>query len=181
MVRTILVTPPLKLKERMGTLAEGGAVMPGLGILYIAAYMRGEGLEVSILDAEGRGMDTQAALKVIVKENPHVVGITATTLSITSAAALAKEIKAKAPHIKVLVGGPHVTAMPFETMDSFPYIDGCVLGDGELSFTKIVQNAANGVAMSGDVDGLVWRDGNEVLISPKKGHLGDLDILPIPA
>jgi len=155
--------------------------MPGLGLLSIAAFMRKDGLSAKVLDAEGRGIDIEATVHAIVKQNPGVVGITATTLSIISAAAVAKAIKARIPSVKVFLGGPHVTAMPMETMHSFPGIDGCVLGDGELSFTTIVRNIQNGNEIDSGVDGLVWRNGDEILNRPKKGHLRNLDILPFPA
>lgn len=155
--------------------------MPGLGILYIAALMRKEGLGVELLDAEGRGLDIESTVHAIVKRNPGVVGITATTLSIVSAAKVAKELKDRIPHVKIFVGGPHVTALSIETMKSFPHIDGCVLGDGELSFTRIVHNIQDGAGTERDVDGLIWRRDDEVLINPKKGHLKDLDSLPFPA
>ncbi|MDD5454379.1 MAG: radical SAM protein [Candidatus Ratteibacteria bacterium] len=181
MLRTVLLTPPLSPEQRMGMLAEGGAIMPSLGLLYIAAFLRKEGLSVSILDAESLGLDTETTIHSIAKQNPDILGITATTLSIISAIAVAQKIKTIIPHIRVFMGGPHVTAMPRETMESFQDIDGCVLGDGEISFARIIHNINNGLEIGQDIDGLVWRKGNEILINPKKEHLKDLDILPFPA
>lgn len=181
MIKTILQTPPLDLKQRMGSLAEGGAVMPGLGVLYIAACLRQAGLPVMVLDAEGRGLDREHTIQAIARENPGVLGITATTLSIGSAAHVAQKIKAILPKIKVFIGGPHVTALPVETMQRWPHIDGCVLGDGEISFLKIVQNLQNNLEFHQGIDGLVWRDGQEIYTHPKTGHLKDLDTLPFPA
>jgi anaerobic magnesium-protoporphyrin IX monomethyl ester cyclase len=181
MIKTVLLTPPLTTKDRMGHLAEGGAVMPGLGLLYIASMMREEGLPVTILDAEGRGLDLKAAVQAIVGENPEVLGITATTLSICSATRVAREVKSRIPGIKIFLGGPHVTAMPEETLDSEPCIDGFVWGDGERSFTKIVRNIEEGVGIGRGVHGLVWRQGGQTLINPKNGYFKDLDQLPFPA
>jgi len=181
MTKTILLTPPLDQRQRMGKLSEGGAVMPGLGILYIAALMRKEGLAVGILDAEGRGLGLEATIQAIVDENPEIVGITTTTLSIISAVTVAREIKNRIPGVYVFLGGPHVTALPMETLESFPQIDGCVLGDGEMSFLKIVQNIRDGLEAGREVSGLVWRKGSEILTISKKGHLEDLDKLPFPA
>ena len=76
----------------MGILAEGGAVMPALGILYIAALMRKEGFPVEILDAEGSRSGISETVNSIVKQNPDVLGITATTLSILSAVKIAEEV-----------------------------------------------------------------------------------------
>lgn len=181
MIKTILLTPPLDLQQRMGKLAEGGAVMPGLGILYIAACLRQAGLPVMVLDAEGRGLDLAHTIQAIARENAGILGITATTLSIVPAAKVAQKIKAVIPEIKVFIGGPHVTAMPVETMQHWPCLDGCVLGDGENSFLKIVQNLQNNLELQQGVDGLVWRQGDDIYTQPKKGHLQDLDTLPFPA
>ena len=124
----------------MGILAEGGAVMPALGILYIAALMRKEGFPVEILDAEGSRSGISETVNSIVKQNPDVLGITATTLSILSAVKIAEEVKSRLPDIKVFIGGPHVTAMPMETIHDYPDVDGCVIGAGEAGFMKILSN-----------------------------------------
>ena len=183
MIKTILLTPPMDLKQRMGRMAAGGAVMPGLGILYIAALLRQEGLPVTILDAEGLGLDLEHTVRAIVRENPGILGITATTLSICSAVAVAREIKFIIPEIKVFIGGPHVTAMPMETMKGWPDIDGCVIGDGEISFLKMVHNYQDNLEFYQGIDGLVWRKDkdNEIHTNPKKAHLNNLDMLPFPA
>jgi radical SAM superfamily enzyme YgiQ (UPF0313 family) len=167
----------------MGRLAEGGAVMPGLGILYIAALLREQGLPVMILDAEGRGLDLEQTIRLIVKEQPDILGITATTLSIVSAAEVARGVKYIIPEIKVFVGGPHVTAMPIETMEYWIDIDGCVIGDGEISFLKIVKNLQLNLEVGQEVDGLVWRKdkNSKIYTNPKKSHLNNLDILPFPS
>lgn len=181
MVKTLLLTPPLSPKQRMGMLSEGGAIMPGLGILYMAALLRKQGLQVAILDAEGLKLDLKTTTQIINKENPEILGITATTPSIMLAGAVAKEVKNRIPNIKIFLGGPHVTAMPLETMEKFPEIDGCVLGDGELSFAKIVHNIQNGIEIERGVSGLVWRNNNKILTCPREYPLKNLDSLPFPA
>ena len=181
MVKTLLLTPPLSPKQRMGMLSEGGAIMPGLGVLYMAALLRKQGLQVAILDAEGLKLDLKTTTQIIDKENPEILGITATTPSIMLAGAVAKEVKNRIPNIKIFLGGPHVTAMPLETIKKFPEIDGCVLGDGELSFAKIVHNIQNGIEIERGVSGLVWRNNNKILTCPREYPLENLDSLPFPA
>ena len=155
--------------------------MPCLGILYIAALLRKENLPVMILDAEGRGLDIDATVQAIVKKNPGIIGITSTTLSIVSATEVAKRLKTIIPDVKIFLGGPHVTAMPSQTIKDFPAINGCVLGDGEISFLKIVKNIRDGLDFYREIDGLAWRGDDEVLVNPKTGHFENLDRLPFPA
>jgi len=176
-----LITPPLTKEQRMGMFAEGGAVMPGLGILYIASFMRKHGLEVEILDAEGQGLNREATVQYLTQRNPDIIGITTTTLSIISAGELAQDLKIRIPHVKVFLGGAHVTALPKETMEDFCAIDGCVLGDGESSFTKIVENIQGGLEWDVGVDGVVGRRDGTLFTHPKEEHLQELDALPFPA
>jgi len=165
----------------MGILAEGGAVMPALGILYIAALMRKEGFPVEILDAEGSRSGISETVNSIVKQNPDVLGITATTLSILSAVKIAEEVKSRLPDIKVFIGGPHVTAMPMETIHDYPDVDGCVIGAGEAGFMKILNNINNRKRFENGVDGLAWRCGEKINVNPQKEYTKDLDSLPFPA
>lgn len=181
MKKTLLLIPPLSLQQRMGSLAEGGAVMPGLGLLYIAAYMRKEGLPVSIVDAEGLLLDMDKTVEFIIKQKPDIVGITATTVSIIIAAETALKIKQTLPNTKIIIGGPHITALPEETMQSFTAIDGGILGDGEISFTQLVKNITNEVVPHNNIDGIIWRSGESLAFKPKTRHLQDLDSLPFPA
>lgn len=155
--------------------------MPALGILYIAALIRKEGLPVKILDAEGLGLDLDTTILTIIAQNPGILGITTTTLSVSSAAIVAKRIKTRIPQMKVFLGGPHTTAMPIETMEAYTAIDGCILGDGELSFLKIVQNIQDGIDYATNVNGLAWRYGDDIVINQRKGCLKNLDTLPFPA
>ncbi|MBF0528714.1 MAG: cobalamin-dependent protein [Deltaproteobacteria bacterium] len=177
----ILLTPPLALMDRMGAFSEGGAVMPGLGILYIASYLRRSGHDVRIIDAEGLNLDIAATVDTVCNLNPIVLGISSTTLGITASAEVAAAVKERRPDILVYVGGPHVTALPQETMQSFPQFDGCVLGDGETSFGRMMDNLAAGRPLEEGVDGLIFRKEEEIRHLAKKNHLADLDTLPLPA
>ncbi len=181
MMKTLLLSPPLNLETRMGALSEGGAVMPALGLLYIAGWMREKGHDINILDAEGMGLGLTETVEAIRQQSPEVLGITATTLSVHVAAAVADAAKKVIPSLKVYLGGPHVTAMPHDTMDNFPTIDGCILGDGEISFEKVISNIAAGRSPGNDVDGVIWREDGKTHHTPKTSHLSNLDILPMPA
>ncbi|MCP4147741.1 MAG: radical SAM protein [bacterium] len=181
MENTILLTPPISKSERFGSFTDAGAVMPGLGILSLAACLRKKKIPVSVLDAEGMGFDLETTVKRLVKMRPKILGITSTTLSFLSAAAVAAEVKKQLPDVVTVFGGPHVTAMPNETMKEHALIDAVIQGDGELSFTRLVENVHSGTALHCDVDGLLYRENGTILANPKTRHHQDLDSLPFPA
>ncbi len=53
--------------------------MPNLGVLYIAAVLEQEGVEVSVVPADVLGLSHEDVEKIIADQKPDVVGITVTT------------------------------------------------------------------------------------------------------
>jgi len=116
MAEIVLVTPPVTLEERYGKLSGAANTLPSLGILYLAAMLRKEGHLVSVIEASSLGLSLKELIGEIVKNKPEYLGISSTTLSIFHASALADEIKNIDRNIKTIIGGPHLTAIPEETM-----------------------------------------------------------------
>ncbi|MCD4675684.1 MAG: B12-binding domain-containing radical SAM protein [Desulfobacula sp.] len=177
----LLLTPPLNESVRFGNLTGAGAIMPGIGILSLAACLRKLRFSVSLLDAEGNGLNLNETVQKIIQKRPKILGITSTTLSIHAAANVAAAVKSEFSDILIVLGGPHVTALSMETMEAFKSIDAIITGDGELSFTKLVENIFLGEKIYKDVDGVFWREGDLILSNPKTKILSDLDSLAFPA
>ena len=127
----VLVNPPLDPSERYGALALGGVYMPPLGLGYLAAVLRREGFRCEVLDCPAMAYDTKEACRQILARNPRFAGLSAATMAVHSAAAVARHVKAARPTVKTLIGGPHVTAVPVETMREFPHFDAAFIGEAE--------------------------------------------------
>jgi radical SAM superfamily enzyme YgiQ (UPF0313 family) len=115
--------------------------------------------------------------------DPDHVGISATTISITNAAAIASRVKTLVPRTVVTVGGPHVSAIPERTLESFAGFDYGVVGEGERSYFDLIE-ALDAGRDPRDVGGLVHRDGTgSVVANPRAPYLDgeELDRLPEPA
>ena len=142
MLKTILLIPPVTRYERMGAVAGGGAVMPGLGVLYIAASMRKAGLDVEIVDAERAGWSRERAARAIVDKRPDILGITTTTLSITATSATTKS----GAEEKCFLRGFIVTALSEKT--AF----GCLLGNKKAMFCWVRISSSQCHQSLGQVD-----------------------------
>lgn len=112
----------------------------------------GTGIPVSIIDAEGIGLDMEATVQHIVRLRPRIVGITSTILSFPAAASAALALKKQLPKVVTVLGGPHVTALPGETLDNYDCIDAVIPGGGETGFTQLVRNILSGNALHHGVD-----------------------------
>jgi anaerobic magnesium-protoporphyrin IX monomethyl ester cyclase len=180
MSKIVLTTPPVTLKERYGKLSGAANTLSSLGILYLAAILRKEGYTVSVIEASSTGLTLTELLDKIIAINPRYVGISATTLSIFTASALADEIKKINRKIKIIVGGPHLTATPEETMGLFKSFDFGVIGEGEITVRELINSLEQGGEIS-DVPGIIFRKADSLLKTVPMKFLEDLDNLPFPA
>ena len=117
------------------------------------------------------------------KLNPQVVGVTATTSTIKSALKYVEMIKKILPESLTVIGGPHATFMPFETLNSSEHLDVVVRGEGEETMVDILDQSFQEVPHLDNVSGIVFRDqktGN-LKSTPERPLIKDLDSLPFPA
>ena len=176
MTRVALVNLPFQ--GRIAAVAQT-SVGPPMGLAYVAAVLEAAGHDVEIVDANAVRMDLPRIVDRLVDLRPGVVGTTAATPSIGLAAELAEGVRARLG-VPVLVGGPHPSALPLETLEAFPAIDVAVAGEGEAIADELVRALAGGGDL-GAIPGIAHRvDGEPVLTDPSP-LVDDLDSLPWPA
>lgn len=180
LMKILFATPPLSMGKRYGTLAGIGSSTPTLGILQLAAVTRQHGYETSLLDAAALGLEQAAFLERFMEISPDILALSATTLSITYAARIAEGAKQMAPGLLVIIGGPHISAVPVETMERFAVFDVAVVGEGEETLLELLPALA-GIKPFAAVAGIVYRDESGVRMNPRRPFLKALDILPRPA
>ena len=123
-----------------------------------------------------RPPDFQANIAAIIKLEPEIVGFSATTSSFPDAAKMAAAIKALRPEVITVCGGVHCSALGASLLQDYPAFDFLIKGEGEITFAELV--------LGGDpagVQGLIWRNGTEVVENSPREPIPDLDILPFPA
>jgi radical SAM superfamily enzyme YgiQ (UPF0313 family) len=176
----LLVNPPITLEERYGSFASVGSQAPPLGLCYLAASARKQGYGVGIIDAPALDMDINRTVDEIETSNAPLIGLTASTVSIFRASELAKAIKARGIQAPILIGGPHVSSLPQETLAEFSEFDIGVISEGEYTVPEIITCYRQKGKIE-DIAGLVYRRGSEILLSAPRENIADLDSLPYPA
>jgi len=180
MSKILFLNPPLPLEELYGKLAEGGSELPPLGIAILAAVTRDNGYKTKILDAAALKLNYEQTVNEILKENPNYLAITSVTISIFNAAKIAKLIKEKNPNIITIIGGPHLTAVPEETMEKFSEFDIGVIGEAEETIVELLNNLDKNKNLN-NIKGLIIRNKKKLKITPARLFIKDLDKLPFPA
>ncbi len=179
MKKVLLITPPYDALERGGRMASIAADLPSLGLLYIAAFLRSNGHEVHLYDAQAQKGTAKQILQIIKATRFDVVGISSTTPSITRAGAIAHLIKDNCPDVTVLIGGAHTSAVPEETLACYSAIDAAVVGEGEITLMELLDKWPEKSWQ--EVRGIVSRSEDGYCRGGGRPLIEDLDVLPFPA
>lgn len=151
-----------------------------MGLLYLAAVLEAKGHSVKIIDMEVFRLTDSEFKKILEKENPFLIGLTATTPVIHKAVELCDIAKAVNKGIKTLLGGPHPTQLPEETL-AHGAVDMVVSGEGEKTICEILDLWPKGPEKLGQVRGIYFKKGGKTVFTGSREFIPDLDTLPFPA
>lgn len=179
-MKILFATPPVSREACYGDLKDAGSAAPALGLLMLAAVARDLGHEVTVLDGVAMQLDAASFRAHLNAFAPDVLGLSATTFTVAAAAAVAQAAKSARPGVVTILGGPHVSAVPDETMRRFPAFDVAVIGEGEATLAELLAV----LDRRGDlveVAGLLIRNGERLLSTGPRVPIAGLDTLPLPA
>ena len=175
-MKSVLINPPpMQVAER-----HDAPDHPHCGLGYIASYLLSRGEDTEIIDSKLERLGLQQTLDKLLSMKPDIVGITAMTHDILSAAKLAQLIKNEKPDLAVVIGGVHATALPKDTLESFQSFDILVYGEGEHAFYELVKQLESKKPIS-EIQGIAYREEDKIVVTSRRPWIDDLDSLPIPA
>ncbi len=174
----ILLIYPYFIEERID--AEDIA-SPPIGLYWVAALLKEHGHDVKILNLHSAGNRLDEIRDILSRERPQVVGFSilhANRWGGIDIAGIAKEID---PGLKVVFGGPGATFLWSHLLTHFPDVDYVVIGEGEYTFLRLVQQIEKGEPSPASIEGIGFRKGGEIVKTGNEEPIRDLDNLPIPA
>jgi anaerobic magnesium-protoporphyrin IX monomethyl ester cyclase len=193
-LKTTLINPPQIFSK--GQIAAG--LTPPLGIAYLASFLLANDYPVQIIDALGedpheinpfikesflRGLKISEIIEKI-DPDTHLVGISNLfTFAYPAVELLCQEIRKAHPEKKIVLGGPHPSALYEDILKNVPEVDFIAIGEGEESLLGLL-NYLEGKSKSDEISGLAIRDesGNiTVLTSNKRIKNLNQDHIPFPA
>jgi radical SAM superfamily enzyme YgiQ (UPF0313 family) len=157
-----------------------------LGPAYIAASLEQAGYDVKVVDCtfmDQNKYDVERVKDAILGLNPDVIGLSALTWTIPNAYELAEALKEEAPDTPIILGGPHVSALPQRTLKECGAIDAAILGEGEKTFPDFLGHLFSkgmGPEMEA-LNGVAFRHGGEIAGATEPVYVEDLDALPSPS
>ncbi|MGB5909974.1 MAG: radical SAM protein [Promethearchaeia archaeon] len=167
---------------------------PSLGILYLAAVLDQNNLDVDILDLEQflDLKDTKLEELIIEKiQNYEIIGITSLTNTFNLTLKIANIIKKYDDRKYVILGGPHVSFLYEAILQSQNIIDFICIGESENSFLHLVEilrtiintnkKIRNYESHLQKIKGLAFINSEGKLIFTGSPKPVDIETIPLPA
>lgn len=169
---------------------------PPIGMAYIGAYLKQNGLDYFGIDACGEALTKVRRIepgsdllmqglsnKEIINKIPKNVKIIGLTSLFSHAWFLvrdiAKEIKINFPNCKIVIGGEHPSAQIKETLQ-YDFIDYVVVGEGEETFLELVKKLIQKEKVI-NLEGIAFKNSNgEIVETPRRKRKTNIDDLPYP-
>ncbi len=157
-----------------------GSMMPSLGLLYLAAVLEQNNVEVEVVPSHVLNLNWQDLARKIEIDKPDIVGITTTTENRFQSFHLAKVAKEAYPKTFVVMGGPHCKVTNYDTMSHIPEVDAVAGGEAEMTLLELVK-ALEAKDTLRKVDGLTFRENGSIIGNPPRTLIADLNVFPMPA
>ena len=194
----------IRTQHRVGRRTRENMVWPQVSLAQMAAMLYPEH-SVAVIDANAERMGWPAFAKKLDELKPkyYMTQVTAPTLENDMYGCFL----AKARGAQTIAFGTHVTPIPRETMRPYPSLDYILLGEPDLTIRdlldvlegKVDQRPENiqkifndhdpmyepaynedGTVNMRKIKGLVWRDGEEIMVNLTRPFIPNLDDMPLP-
>ncbi len=194
----------IRTQHRVGRRTRENMVWPQVSLAQMAALLAPE-YTVKIIDANAERMDWSAFTALLDKLRPryYLTQVTAPTLENDMFGCFL----AKARGAITIAFGTHVTPIPRETLRSYPALDIVIVGEPDITLRDLLDHLEDNLTMrpaniqkilkkmdpeyrpsvdsDGQIDihgikGILWRDGEQLIMNSMRPFVNDLDDLPIP-
>jgi len=160
------------------------AVIPNLGLGYLASSLRKHGFEPQLLDCNKAELKADEFKEYLVKNNFHMVGFQVYTNSLLSAKAMMKVVRNILPDTVILIGGPHPSGDPEQALFFFQEADCAVIGEGEeavVELMKLSRGDLRNSSLLSKINNVAFRDSAKGIVVNAVKFYEDINLIPNPA
>jgi len=146
-------------------------------LAYTTGVLEESGILVELYDFPAMGWDKVKFKELVKEKQPDFVVLDSTTPSIYSDIYCAKLVK-EVSSAKVIMVGPHVSALPEETLkEAKGSVDVVAIGEHDYTVRDIVKSFPD----LSNIKGIAYIDNSDIKITLPRPLIEDLDSLPFPA
>jgi anaerobic magnesium-protoporphyrin IX monomethyl ester cyclase len=186
-----LIRPPALLKVFSFIMKPS----PPLGLAFIAGALKQAGHHVTVIDAIAENPDqlipfhkdiflnglTFEEILPKIPADTELIGLNLMfTCNWLSDRKLIDFLGEHFPGMPIIAGGEHITAIPELCITQTTHLTACVVGEGEETAVELLEAIENNRDLN-QVQGIVFRNGNETVTTPRRKRLQEVEDVPMPA
>ncbi len=139
-----------------------------LSLLYLSAILKKNNYNVKIIDMNNEIINSEDGdfenyfsgrfINEFNSFNPDMIGVTCLFSGrFKSAMNVINKIKKISPSVPIVLGGIHPTIFPREILKDYNVVEYICLGEGEISFPKLIHAHFNNQNLLKDINGIAYR------------------------
>jgi radical SAM superfamily enzyme YgiQ (UPF0313 family) len=156
---------------------------PPMGIFHVAAVLKAEGYDVEVFNWHDREIPAEQIENMLREKRPQVIGFSILHANRWGGIEVARVAKRIDSAVTIVFGGVGATYLWEHFLQHFPEVDYIVLGEGEITFLKLVSQLAGRGSADGDssIAGIAFRRDGRPFRTAASAPVRNLDALPMPA
>ncbi len=166
----------LIIREKTGNFSS--LYNPPLGLLYIGKSLEDEGHKVEVIHTQAENSFYDNLPNKL--KNIDCVGISITSMRKKKTKSLTEKISEIDSSIPIVIGGPFCTLHPKRSLEYLKAADISVEGDGDFVI-KDIAKAIEGKKKLSNINGVYYREKDQIKKGKKPKIITNLDELPFPA
>lgn len=148
-----------------------------LSIRYLRSYSKSIPIELAEFTIN---QNLDYIVGELYKKRPDVIGFSTYIWNREETLQICETIKIIDPGIKIILGGPEVSFDGDKILKDHWFIDFIIYGEGEVSFNQLLERIIDGGLKFHDINGLIYRNGEEIIKNPPRELIQNLDSIPSP-
>lgn len=152
-----------------------------MGMAQLAAIAIKEGHEIQIYDHNAWRADDTQIKEVLLADQWDLIALGGITTAYASIKKIVKFSRKILPKTPIALGGGVLTSIPKEVMKWLPEVTFGFIGESYETFPEILNMIDSNKSDWHKINGTISRINNEIIISPKRDLIKNLDSLPFPA
>lgn len=180
-MKILMLNPPFLPKysrfSRSPAVTKSGTIYFPIWHAYATGLLEQHGHQVRLVDAPAEGLEREDCYKITKEFSPDMVVVYTSTPSIFNDVEIAGHIKDLRPASFIVLAGPHVSALPEESLNMDGRIDAVARREYDMTLVELASILPNRDELE-KVKGLTFRKKKKIITNPDRDFIQNLDSLP---
>lgn len=180
-MKILMLNPPYFPKysrfSRSPAVTKSGTIYYPIWHAYATGLLEKEGHDVRLVDAPADDLSRDVCFKIATDFVPEMIVVYTSTPSIYNDIEIAGELKDLLPESFIVLTGPHVSALPVQSLNIDKRIDAIARREYDLTLVDLASGSFIREKLE-KVSGITFRCNGEILSTADREFIEDLDSVP---